>query len=258
MGSIRRPRGGRGWEARYRGPGGHYRSRTFPTEREATRFLTEVEGDKARGSWVDPAGGRVLLEPWVNQWWSTTTNLRQTTRVRDENYLANYVLPAFGGVPLGRITHLDVRAWVSDLDRRGLAPATIVKAYQILGKVMQAAVDGGLIATTPCRRAPLPKIEREEMRFLSPVEVNRLADAIDERFRALVLVGAYGGLRRSELAGLRTSRVDLLRPTPCRSVPSRVRSCRFVPPRDGLFVGRRVGRELTGAPWITRRDALTR
>ena len=31
MGSIRRPREGRGWEARYRAPGGHYRSRTFPT-----------------------------------------------------------------------------------------------------------------------------------------------------------------------------------------------------------------------------------
>jgi integrase len=211
MGSIRRPRDGRGWEARYRGPTGHYRSRTFPTKREATRFLIEVEGDKARGSWVDPAGGRLLLESWVDQWWSTTTNLRPTTRVRDENYLANYILPAFGAVPLGRVTHLDVRTWVAELDDRGLAPATIVKAYQILGKVMQAAVDGGLIAISPCRRVPLPKIEREEMRFLNPAEVNRLADAIDDRFRALVLVGSYGGLRRSELAGLRMSRVDLLR-----------------------------------------------
>jgi integrase len=39
------------------------------------------------------------------------------------------------------------------------------------------------------------------------------AGAIRPRYRALVLVGAYGGLRIGELAGLRRSRVDLLRGT---------------------------------------------
>jgi len=60
---------------------------------------------------------------------------------------------------------------------------------------------------------PLPKVEREEMRFLTPAEVATLADAIHTRYRALVLVGAYGGLRIGELAGLRRCRVDLLRGT---------------------------------------------
>jgi integrase len=49
------------------------------------------------------------------------------------------------------------------------------------------------------------------MRFLTPAEVATLADVIDARYRALVLVGAYGGLRIGELAGLRRGRVDLLR-----------------------------------------------
>jgi integrase len=62
---------------------------------------------------------------------------------------------------------------------------------------------------------PLPqraaaKIEREEMRFLTPAEIVDLAEAIHARYRALVFVGAYGGLRMGELAGLRQSRVDLL------------------------------------------------
>jgi site-specific recombinase XerC len=59
----------------------------------------------------------------------------------------------------------------------------------------------------------LPKVEREEMRFLNPAEVAWLADVIDARYRALVLVAAYGGLRIGELAGLRRRRVDLLRGT---------------------------------------------
>src|SRR4030095_16310993 len=48
-------------------------------------------------------------------------------------------------------------------------------------------------------------------RFLTPAEVAALADVIRLPYRALVLVGAYGGLRIGELAGLRRSRVDLLR-----------------------------------------------
>jgi integrase len=67
-----------------------------------------------------------------------------------------------------------------------------------------------ILAQSPCRNVPLPKIEREEMRFLTPAEIVDLAEAIHARYRALVFVGAYGGLRIGELAGLRQSRVDLL------------------------------------------------
>jgi integrase len=87
----------------------------------------------------------------------------------------------------------------------------VVKAAQILAKIMASAVDAGLIASSPCLRVRLPKIEREEMRFLTPSQVATLADAIDHRYRAAVLVAAYGGLRAGELFGLRGARVDLLR-----------------------------------------------
>jgi integrase len=70
-----------------------------------------------------------------------------------------------------------------------------------------------MIARSPCRAVRLPKVEREEMRFLTPAEVARLAGVINSHYRALVLVGAYGGLRIGELAGLRRGRVDLLRGT---------------------------------------------
>jgi integrase len=78
---------------------------------------------------------------------------------------------------------------------------------------MGAAVDAGMLAQCPCRRVPLPKAEREEMRFLTPEEVATLAEAIQPRYRALVLVGANGGLRIGELGGLRRGRVDLHRGT---------------------------------------------
>jgi integrase len=78
---------------------------------------------------------------------------------------------------------------------------------------MAAAVDAGYLAQSPCHNVPLPKVEREEMRFLTPTEIVTLAETIRPAYRALVFVGAYGGLRIGELAGLRRSRVDLLRGT---------------------------------------------
>ena len=213
MGSIRRaPRSGR-WEARYRDASGRQRSATFDRRADATVFLATTESDVARGQWRDPALGRTSFGDWAAQWWLTTTNLRPSTRARDESYIRNHVLPRFGEIPLARITQLDVRGWVADLNAEGLAPATVQKAYQTFGKIMAAAVDGGLVVTSPCHKVPLPRIEMAEMRFLTPDEIGQLAGTIASRYRAFVLLKAYGGLRLSELAGLRRGLVDPMRRT---------------------------------------------
>jgi Phage integrase family len=44
----------------------------------------------------------------------------------------------------------------------------------------------------------------------APEDINRLADAIDRRYRALVLVAAYSGCRWGELAYLKTDAVNVL------------------------------------------------
>ena len=143
-----------------------------------------MENSKLRGTWTDPALGRVLFRDWLAEWWTTTTNLRPSTRARDEMLLRRYALPRFGDLALVAISQRDVRAWVAELSAGPLAPATVQKAYQLLGKVMGAAVDAGMLAQSPCRRVPLPKVEREEMRFLTPAEIAWLADLIAPRYRA--------------------------------------------------------------------------
>src|SRR5215213_2843219 len=60
----------------------------------------------------------------------------------------------------------------------------------------------------PCRDVLLPKIEREEMRFLTPAEIVNLAEAHSCPPPG---AGVRGRLRRPadrELVGLRPSRVD--------------------------------------------------
>ncbi len=210
MAHIRKTPSGR-FEARFRGPDGKEHAKRFATRRDAQSYLDRLGVDRQAGRWRDPRAGRMLLVDWVAIWQPTTVDLRPSTRARDDTYLRNHVLPRFGAVRLDAITPLDVRSWIGELTAKGLAAATVQKAYQILAKVLRSAVDADLLAETPCRRIPLPKVETDEMQFISPQEIDTLSNAIEPRYRALVLFDAYCGLRLSELAGLRRSALDMER-----------------------------------------------
>jgi integrase len=211
-GSVRRLPSGR-WQARIRDPRTNRLESlgSFAAKADADRAVAIAITDGLRGQWASPALGRRQLSDWVDEWWATTTDLAPTTRVRDEWLLRGHILPAFGSAAIADIGQLNVRSWVADLTAAGLAPNTVHKAYQVLSKALAAAVDAGLLAITPCRNVPLPKVQHKEMRFLSPADLAQLAAVINPRYRALVLVGGYGGLRIGEMAGLRRGRVDVLR-----------------------------------------------
>jgi integrase len=57
----------------------------------------------------------------------------------------------------------------------------------------------------------LPRLQKPDMRILESSDIEELAEAIDERYRAMVLTAAFSGLRFGELAALRTKRFDALR-----------------------------------------------
>ena len=206
--------GSRAYLVRFRTPDGRQRSKQFKRKKEADAYASVVEVGRLHGSVIDPRLGRITVSQWFDRWWPTVTNLRRTTYARDEQYFRTHVLPSFGTVPLALVDRTELREWIATMVRspdeggRGKAPATAQKAVQVFNKCLRAAVEDRLIPHNPLADLPLPKIEREEMRFLSVAEVWQLADAIDPRYRAFVLVGAYGGLRLGEMAGLQWSRVD--------------------------------------------------
>lgn len=210
MASITRQPNGR-WKVRYRTPSGEDRAQRFDRKVDAQRFANGIEADKARGVFVDPRAGRITFAQWHARWTDSTVDLRASTLARDDSYARNHLLPRFGKKSLAAIDHLDVVEWVAELSASGMAPATAHKAHQILAKCLRAAVRARLIPFNPCDGVSLPRIERQEMRFLDPTQLAGLSDVIDPRYRAFVLLGGYGGLRLGELLGLRRERVDLLR-----------------------------------------------
>lgn len=205
-------RGTSRWRARYRGPDGRERSRTFSRRVDAERWLAAAELSKARGEWIDPALGRCTFAAWVEEWSSTIVDLRPSTRDRDLRAIRVHLIPVFGDVPLAKITNPMVRRFIADMLAAGThSPATVRKVGQILTKVMRGAVEAGLIPRSPCEGLRLPAEGRREMRFLTAEQVAGLATVVEPDWNNLILTAAYTGLRWGELAGLRPERVDLER-----------------------------------------------
>jgi integrase len=76
---------------------------------------------------------------------------------------------------------------------------------------LAAAIADERIQVNPACAVPLPTERQKPLRYLSHGEVERLVDKMPRQYRALVLVGAYAGLRWGEAAGLRGRDVDSLR-----------------------------------------------
>lgn len=211
MGWIRQTEKGGNYVACYRDPLGKQRSKSFRTKAEAKGFLASVEFSKQRGDWTDPRRGKVKFGDFSRRWLETTVHLKPSTRTSYEMLLRRHVLPYFENAPLAQIERVHIQAWVADLMKKGAGPGTVRNAYRILARVMGEAERSRMIARTPATKVPLPKSQRGEMHVLTPEEIDRLADSVYPRYRALILTAGFTGLRWGELAALKVEHVDLLR-----------------------------------------------
>jgi integrase len=211
FGTARRLPSGR-WQVRYYDQAGvrHTAPRTFLSKADANRYLAQVEADLLRGAWTDPRLARITFGGWVERWWPTTADLRPGTRTFYDYLLRRLLLPAFGETPLGRIDAMTVRSWLADLHEVGeVTPTTIAKAYRLLRRILNVAVEAGYLPRNPAAIKGAGLERAAEMRHVSIPQLHALAEAVPGRYRALVLVAGYGGLRWGELVGLRRRRVDL-------------------------------------------------
>ena len=204
-GTVRRLPSGR-YQARLRSGGRQISLGTFPSRREAGQAIARASSARPVNTAASVTSPLALGE-FAEMWWSTRSGHRVSTRRRDRGILNTDVLPYFGREALGDITAQVVQTWVSTLSER-LAPATVRRSYTVLAQLLGAAVEMGLLEASPSARVRLPRVARPEMRFLTPVELERLAAVIDPRWRPMVLVMAWATLRIGEAAGLRPDDVD--------------------------------------------------
>lgn len=198
------------YDVRLRDPDGRAYKRSFRTRKEAEAFEADQRAERNRGAWVNPRAGDITLLDYSTKWLANRPELRRRTAELYEGELRLHILPALGGVNLSDLTSERVRRWHATMIRAGKPGApTVAKCYRLLRTILNTAVDDGLIAKNPCR-IKQAGAERSPERPVATIEqVLALTEAIGGKYRALVLLATFAGLRVGELLGLTRASLDL-------------------------------------------------
>ena len=192
---------------------------TFPSKADADHAFAEALHKQRTGTWLSPRRDELTLTEYAASWLETRLTskgeaLRPRTIELYEGLLRLHIDPVLGPKPLSKLTTPLIRSWYTNLrDANGPGASTAAKCYRLLRAILTTAVEDRLIGFNPCAIKGAGVEHTAERRVPSVAQVIALADAITPRFQALVLLAAFGGLRRGELLALRRRDLDLLHRT---------------------------------------------
>ena len=202
------------WRVRWRThPGANQQSRSFDLKADADAFRRQVERELDDGLAITASDRRLTVGEYVTRpdSWLDSRSWRSSSRDLFASHWRRHLEPRWGKVVLGAVRPTDVQGWVNGLERSGLAPATVKALYQRLVAILRAAHADGLIARQPISGIVLPESPTAGRVHVPTLEqVEAMAGAVGDRYKALVWTGATLGLRPGEAIGLTVERVDFL------------------------------------------------
>jgi integrase len=213
FGYIRRLPSGR-YQASYTGPDlvRHTAPDTFHTKGDAEGWLGREQSLIASGAWTSPAdrgkrATQTLLREYAESW-LIRRDLKPTTRHLYRQLLDKHILPSLGDVPLRAITPRLVADWHHGLD--ATHKTRRAHSYSLLRSILASAVLEQEIPSNPCiiRGAGVTKRARK----IEPATIGQLeaiAGAMPKKYRPMVMLASWCGLRFGETAELRRKDLDL-------------------------------------------------
>lgn len=222
FGNVRRLPSGR-WQARYLDSTGRRRTATFTTRTAAGRHLAATGTDLTRGTWTPPEAGQTQLADYAWTWLAGRhvrgRPLAPRTRERYTTILRRHILPDLGHLPLAQLTPATVRGWHASLagaaqpgTRGGAArpgTGTVAKAYRLLHAICATAVVDEHITRNPCTIRGAGMEHSAERPVATIDQIHTLAHTIGPRWKALIWLATYCGLRFGECAALTRDKINL-------------------------------------------------
>ncbi len=204
------------WMARYVDDQGREHTKSFGRKVDAQQWLNKQVSDQVTGSWTDPKLSGETFGVLAERWFLTKSTRAPKTVAGYRSLLDTLVLPRWESVPLRDVSFEDVQQWVTSLlvdgsvkkEGVGLSASRVIQAHQVLNQVLKYAVRAKHLPANPAEGVELPRKPETEQRYLTHELLHRLAVAAG-RFRTLVLVLGYCGLRIGEASALRVGDVDI-------------------------------------------------
>ncbi|KKD04315.1 tyrosine-type recombinase/integrase [Streptomyces sp. WM6386] len=200
------------YRARYVGPDGSEKSKSFPDgqKRLAEKWLTNIAADLSRGQYIDPHAARITFKNYAVKWLNAHA-IDPASQVVIEQRLRLHAFPILGTRPLDSFRPEHIRELVSGLEANiAVSGGYARNIYGDVRAVLSAAVDDGLLARNPCSAKSVrpPTVERRRVVPWLPAQVYAVREALTPRYEAMVDLGAGCGLRQGEIVGLAEDALD--------------------------------------------------
>lgn len=195
---------------------------TFGSKTDADAWLSDVRASINRNEWIDPRLSGQTFRGYSLTWLKARKNdLAPKTRKLYADLLDQLLLPELGALAMKDVTPLIVKRWRTTLIESFEARATakdmpnkhstgktrVAQAYRLLHTIMAEAVRDEVIRHNPCVLKGAGQTKATERKPATLDELDVIAANMPERYRALIHVAAWSGMRFSELAGLRRADV---------------------------------------------------
>ena len=132
--------------------------------------------------------------------------LAKSTQDRYQGVLDNYLIPAFGNLPLRDLAPMALQGYFSRMTSSPLSRESLDKIRDVPASVIGSARKYGLLVTNPTDGLQLPKQKRGKRQskpHITPEQFDELVHQIPEPYATMVYVAIHTGLRVSELAALK-------------------------------------------------------
>lgn len=208
------------WVLDYADAGGTRRLKTFARKKDADAFAAKVAAEIRDGTHVADSASITVREAgelWIKK---AARRVERATLVQYRQHLAIHISPFIGTVLLSRLTVPALRKFEDQLSDAGRSSTMIRKVMISLGSILADAQDRGEVVRNVVRekgrRAVSSRAERRQKGKLkvgvdipTREEIKAIVDALDGRWRPVLLTATFTGMRASELRGLRWADIDL-------------------------------------------------
>ncbi|MGW5646199.1 tyrosine-type recombinase/integrase [Saccharopolyspora sp. NPDC003752] len=209
-------RGEGSWRVRYLKDDGTLGSIPgFPTKTAAETHISTMECEQRKGTWIDPAAGKITLAEW-SATWLDALDVAETTEAQYLSLINNHIMPRWGDTALSDITGISISAWRKKKRATGYSESTTKTMIKILAMMLADATDENLIAANPIRpqrRGKRSRSKRRERLWATPEQVLRIAvqaaALIGPWAGLLIITAGWTGARWGELTGLQRHNTHL-------------------------------------------------
>lgn len=144
--------------------------------------------------------------------------LKHSTVIRYRE-LTERIFPAIGHIKLTELRPDHLNSFYSSLAKpgankwtgKGLSAKTILEHHRLIRVTLEQAMKEGLVPFNVADRVTLPKVERKEVNYFQPEQVEAIREALEEaplKWKVLTHLFLITGARRGEIVGLKWPAVD--------------------------------------------------